>query len=47
MTNLSKTFRESLKEVYYLKRITLSEKQKSKDGTVNVHLKLRRKNLRI
>ena len=24
MTNLSKTFRESLKEAYYLKRITLS-----------------------
>ena len=34
MTNLSKTFRDSLKKDYYLKRITLYEKQRSKDGTV-------------
>ena len=34
MTNLSKSFRESLKDQFYLNRIGLSEKQKSKDGTV-------------
>ena len=43
MTNLSKGLRDGLKENFTLKRITLSEKQKSNDGTVNVHLKLRRK----
>ena len=34
MTNLSKSFREKLKEEFYLKRIALSEKQLSRDGTV-------------
>lgn len=43
MTNLSKTFRESLKEAYYLKRITLSEKQKSKDGTVKCAFEVEKK----
>ena len=43
MTNLSKTFRESLKGVYYLKRITLSEKQKSKDGTVKFAFEVEKK----
>ena len=43
MTNISKTFRESLKEAYYLKRITLSEKQKSKDGTVKCAFEVEKK----
>ena len=43
MTNLSKTFKESLKEAYYLKRITLSEKQKSKDGTVKCAFEVEKK----
>ncbi len=44
MTNLSKSFRESLKRGYYLKRITLSEKQKSKDGTVKFAFEVKKKN---
>ena len=34
MTNLSKSFREKLNEEFYLKRISLSEQQLSRDGTV-------------
>ena len=43
MTNLSMTFRESLKKDYYLKRITLYEKQRSKDGTVKCAFEVEKK----
>lgn len=43
MTNLSKSFRESLKDQFYLNRIGLSEKQKSKDGTVKCAFEVEKK----
>ncbi len=43
MTNLSKAFRDALKENYYLKRIRLSERQKSNDGTIKCAFEVERK----
>ncbi len=43
MTNLSKAFRDALKENYYLKRISLSERQKSNDGTIKCAFEVERK----
>ena len=43
MTNLSKPFRESLKERFFIKRIELSEKQKSNDGTVKCAFEVEKK----
>ena len=40
MTNLSKTFREKLVDKFTLKRIELSEKQVSRDGTVKCAFKV-------
>tara|TARA_B100000780_G_C21126187_1_gene457027 strand:- start:4182 stop:5267 length:1086 start_codon:yes stop_codon:yes gene_type:complete len=40
MTNLSKAFREKLAEKFYVKRIELSEKQISRDGTVKCAFKV-------
>ena len=47
MTNLSKNLRDGLKENFYLKRITLSEKQKSNDGTIKCAFEVEKKSLRI
>lgn len=43
MTNLSIAFRDSLKEAYFLKRINLSERQKSNDGTVKCAFEVEKK----
>jgi 23S rRNA (adenine2503-C2)-methyltransferase len=43
MTNLGKSFKEALSEKFYLKRITLSEKQKSRDGTVKCAFEVEKK----
>ena len=43
MTNLSKSLRDGLKENFYLKRITLSEKQKSNDGTIKCAFEVEKK----
>ncbi|HHZ97881.1 MAG TPA: 23S rRNA (adenine(2503)-C(2))-methyltransferase RlmN, partial [Flavobacteriales bacterium] len=40
MTNLGKEFREKLSEQFYLKRIELSEKQISRDGTIKCAFKV-------
>ena len=43
MTSLSLQFREALKEKFYLKRISLSERQKSSDGTVKCAFEVEKK----
>ena len=43
MTNLSLQFREALKEKFYLKRIRLSERQKSSDGTIKCAFEVEKK----
>ena len=43
MTNLSIAFRDSLKESFYLKRISLSERQKSNDGTIKCAFEVEKK----
>ncbi|MBM71229.1 MAG: 23S rRNA (adenine(2503)-C(2))-methyltransferase RlmN [Crocinitomicaceae bacterium] len=43
MTSLSKAFRQALKENFYLKRITLTESQKSNDGTIKCAFEVEKK----
>ena len=43
MTSLSKSFREKLSKEFYLKRIVLSEKQKSRDGTIKCAFEVEKK----
>lgn len=43
MTSLSKAFRQVLKENFYLKRITLTESQKSNDGTIKCAFEVEKK----
>ena len=43
MTSLSKAFRQALKENFYLKRISLSERQKSNDGTIKCAFEVEKK----
>jgi len=43
MTNLSKKFRDSIKEQFYLNRINLSERQKSSDGTIKCAFEVEKK----
>ncbi|MAO46988.1 MAG: 23S rRNA (adenine(2503)-C(2))-methyltransferase RlmN [Crocinitomicaceae bacterium] len=43
MTSLSKSFREKLSEKFYLRRIVLSEKQKSRDGTIKCAFEVEKK----